>query len=434
MRKRLTFSKLLANDKLMMVVSLILAVAIWASVLAGPAYIEEREITVDIKVDLTNSYAYQSGIRVIGETDFSAVVNVSGALSVISKLDASDFRVRPDLTVITGAGDFELPLNVSRNSTVTDYEILSVTPSTVSVACDYWQEGVRFKLLTDVSALKAADPEKLQIGEPVIEQTAFPDGYLTIDGPKTVIDKINSLVARIAAEEELTQTKQYQVPVVALDENGNELDLTDCSIEELPDGTVAMTVPLWEERHVTFGYNVINQPEDDEGLLIVTPESVDLLGPSADLDALEEQLRNLGTVDFAKLSLTNDTVTFPLNIPSTVRAIDNPTEMTVSLDSEGLSQKTMTVTATAENTVLVGSSSYELTVPQQTFENVLLVGSNSSINRITAEDITLEIDAGESPTPGTKQYVAKLKINNFDDVWVCYGPENDGITMYAALS
>ncbi|MBQ3094623.1 MAG: hypothetical protein IJC52_05560, partial [Clostridia bacterium] len=184
MKKGFSFTRLLYNDKLMLVLSLLISVAIWFGVISDSANIEERSIPVTVTVDLTNSYAHQSGLRIIGEDTFTAQVNVSGAWSVITKLDEADFRVRPDLTAITGAGDVDLPLNVTRNSAETDYDIISVTPSEISVVCDYWQEGARFRVQTDVSALKAAEFEKYQIGEPVLDKTAFPDGSVTLSGPK----------------------------------------------------------------------------------------------------------------------------------------------------------------------------------------------------------------------------------------------------------
>ncbi len=437
MKKRFTFSRLINSDKLMMIVSVLLAIALWVGVVSGPANIQERPIAATVTVDLTNTYAHQSGLRVLGNDTFDVKVNVSGTWSVVSKLDADDIRVRPDLTSITGAGDVEVPLTASRNSDETDYDILSVSPSTVTVMCDYWQEGSSFKVATDVAALTAADPTKYQIGEPVLDTTAFPEGKLTVDGPKSVVTKIDTLVARVTTEEVLSDIKQYTVPLVALDKEGQVLDLSYCSFKEVPTGMVTLTVPIWEQRHIDIGYTLKNAPSgiDAKEILITEPHGLDVLGPSAELDALEDQLTAIGTIDFATLSITNDTVSFPLVIPSTVRVIDSPTEVTVSLDTENMSQKTLTLVPTAKNIVFKGDpKTLKVTIPQQTLDQIMLVGDATAINAITSAALSLEIDLGEAPKAGTKQYTAKLVINGYDDVWAYYGTDQEGIKVYITLS
>lgn len=433
MKKYFSFSKLLYNDKMMIVLSVVIAISIWASVLWSSSNVEERSIPVTVTVDLTNSYAYQSGIRVLGESTFEIDVNVSGSWSVITKLTENDFRVRPDLTVITGAGDIVVPLTVSRNSGITDYEINSMSPSSVTIACDYWVEGASFRVETDVSALTVAD-EAYQIGQPVMDLTAFPSGYVTMNGPKSIIEKIDRVVARVTTEETIAENKQYEVPLIALDRNGKSLDLTYCEFVEIPDGVVSMTVPIWEERIIEVGYTIINAPADValEELLIVEPSSLDLLGTTAELDALEQQLQNLGEIDFALLSLTNDTVVFPLTIPSTVVAVNEADSVTIRLNREGLAQKTMSLAVTSKNVVIKGNTGkYTVTVPQQTLNNILLVGNKSAITAISTAALSLEVDIGDSPEAGTKQYTATLKINGYDDVWVY---QESPITVFVTLT
>ena len=437
MKKRLTFSRIINNDKLMMIVALLLAVVLWIGVVSGPANIQERPIAATVTVDLTNTYAHQSGLRVLGNATFDVKINVSGTWSVISKLDADDLRVRPDLSSITGAGDVEVPLTVSRNSDETDYDILSVTPASVTVMCDYWQEGSSFKVTTDVTALTAADPAKHQIGEPVLDMTAFPDGKITVDGPKSAITQIDTLVARVTGEEVLSDMKQYTVPLVALDKNGAEVDLTYCSFKQVPTGAVTMTVPIWEQRHIDIGYTLKHAPSgvDTKQMLRTEPQGLDVLGPSAELDALEAQLTNIGTVDFATLSIANNKVNFPLVIPSTVRAIDSPEEIVVTLNTDNLSQKNVVLVPTGKNVVMKGDlKNLKATIPQQTLDAITLIGDETSINAISAAALSLEIDLGETPQAGTKQYVARLVINGYDDVWAYYGDENEGIKVYITLA
>ena len=55
MKKRISFSRLLHHDKLMMLVSLLLAILIWALVVYGPGNNEERELTgVPVSITLND--------------------------------------------------------------------------------------------------------------------------------------------------------------------------------------------------------------------------------------------------------------------------------------------------------------------------------------------------------------------------------------------
>ena len=57
MKQRISLSRLLHNDKLMMIVSLVLAIVVWALVVYGPNNAQERVITgVPVSITL-NAYA-----------------------------------------------------------------------------------------------------------------------------------------------------------------------------------------------------------------------------------------------------------------------------------------------------------------------------------------------------------------------------------------
>ncbi len=434
MRKRLSFTRLLYNDKVMLIVSFLLATAIWAAVISGPANIEERQISMTVTVDLTNSYAYQSGLRVVGQNEFDVKVTVSGKWSVIAKLTEEDLRVRPDLNAITAPGDVELPLAVSRNSVETDYDILSVTPTSLTVTCDYWKDNVSCPVTVDVSSL-STKTEGDMIGEPILDQNIFPGNKASVSGPEALVEQIDSLVARVEAAEALTSMKQYQTPLVALDKNGNELDLSRCKIANLVSNTVTVTVPIWEERVVQLGYTVVNRPTGfSDDILSIEPKSVDLLGPAEELDVLEQRLANLGTVDFAKLAVSNPSVRFQLDIPETVQAIDAPKEAIVSLNTDNLLQKTLSLNVTQENTVVKGDlNGLSVSVREQTLNDIVVVGDAAAVSAISAAALSVEVDAQSNLTAGTKQYAAQIKVNGYDDVWVFYGRTDNYVNVFITL-
>ena len=421
MKKRISFTKFLHSDKLMMFISLLLAIVIWFSVLVGPANVADRVLTVKITVTLdNNSYEGQRGLRVLGQNEFEVQVSVRGRWSIISRLSGEDLRATPNLSAIIGPGNVSVPISVDYNSDITNYEIVSWSPRLATVECDYWQEGTTFKVEADVSALKVSDPETAQIGEPVIDQSAFPSGVVTIDGPKTVLSQIARVVARVDTEQTLSVTTQMDVPLVALNDKGEMVDLSSCTIKEVPGGIVKMTVPIWQDRRIKLGYTLVNVPSgvDPDQVLKLEPSEIEVLGPAAELDAIEAQLKNLGTVDFRTLSIDHPTVSFPLSLPMTVRAVESPEAAVLTLDTAGLAQKTISVEASQKNVIVNGlASGQSATVTPHTFENMILVGDESAINAISAAAISFEVTVAE--TPDRKAwYTPQIKVNLRDDVWV----------------
>ena len=65
MKKQFSFSRLLHKDKLMMLISLILAIIIWAVVDSNQGYEHTMDFTVPVKVE-TSEFA--TGLRVSGRT------------------------------------------------------------------------------------------------------------------------------------------------------------------------------------------------------------------------------------------------------------------------------------------------------------------------------------------------------------------------------
>ena len=109
MKKRFSLSKLMHNEKLMMIFSLLLAILIWALVVYGPSNAQEQVITgVPISVTL-NDYATQTlNLRITSGANATATVTVHGLRSVVSKLSAGDITVTADTGNVIKEGTYTL--------------------------------------------------------------------------------------------------------------------------------------------------------------------------------------------------------------------------------------------------------------------------------------------------------------------------------------
>ncbi len=430
-----SFSRLLRNDKLMVIVSLIIAAFVWFNIISGPANITDRSIELDVSVDLTGSYAYQSGLRIIGDSEFSVKVKVSGPWATLVKLDENDLRVRADMTAITRDGVNDVPLNVSRNSTVTDYDILSVSPSTVQIACEYWKQGALFQVEVDTSGVMVENAQTQVVGEAVLDTADFQNGAVTIDGPENVVESIERLVAVIETKQPLKKQQQFEVPLLAFDRTGREVDISACEIREIPDGKVLVTVPLWERRELNVNFTFDNLPSNVvdpqtfmEEYVTVEPRSVLACGTEKALDSAQKQL-DLGTVDFEKLiNAESMKLEYEVSVPD-----ESGTEvpLTVSIRFNGDSMQTMTLTVSpTEDTVRFVDDSgqditarvmglYRVSVPYgQKSLNLSLIGKAESIAGITVNDFVWKVKLGSPIDPDASDYPASVTVDGYDDVWI----------------
>ena len=100
MKKGFSVRKLMHNDRLMMVFSLLIAIVVWAAVVYGPSNVETRTLSLSVTIDLKNTYAETNDIRVVGTNTFTVELQVQGARSVNGSLDATDIRVSPDVQAL----------------------------------------------------------------------------------------------------------------------------------------------------------------------------------------------------------------------------------------------------------------------------------------------------------------------------------------------
>ena len=96
MKNKFSLNDLLHKDRLMMVVSLVVALVVWALVSFGPGNVQTRTITTTVTVDLTDTSVGYNDLRVIGENTFTVNVVVEGTRSVIYNLTGEHLVVPPD--------------------------------------------------------------------------------------------------------------------------------------------------------------------------------------------------------------------------------------------------------------------------------------------------------------------------------------------------
>jgi YbbR domain-containing protein len=66
------------------------------------------------------------------------------------------------------------------------------------------------------------------------------------------MDTIASVVAKVEESATLEKTKRFSADLLALDAQGAQVDLADCTFVTPADGKVNLTVPVWVQRKVPY--------------------------------------------------------------------------------------------------------------------------------------------------------------------------------------
>ncbi|HJD24004.1 MAG TPA: hypothetical protein H9694_07655 [Firmicutes bacterium] len=434
---KFALNRLLHNNKLMIVFSIIAAIAIWASVVYNDSTTEVRSMTLTANLDLAGSYAEADGLRIYEGASQSIKVEVRGPRARIYSLTENDMQISYDYSDIRGAGDWPVYLSVTRNSAATGYEIVSGASQSVQVYCDYPMTSSAMKVEADISGISVKEGANVQLGTPVIEAPGMEDGAVYIEGPRTVVSKIASVRARILEPEEIDDVTAFEAELVALDADGNEVDMKYCTFSGMTDTSVTVTIPVNVHRTVEFQYTLENLPaayQNMPGFCTVSPSSIEVVGTPERVEAFVESVQNLGVFDFHHIGLGNSEQTIPLNVPQGLVVLDNTTDVKVSFAMSGFGQRVLDLPLTSSNITVANDPDGRVSVSRQTIRDVRIVGPADTLSRITASDLSVIADVEGISSTGAVPIKVDIEVDGYDDVWVYYGEgESDGYEIYLTI-
>lgn len=300
MKTKFSLHSLLNNNKFILLVSFVIAVAIWLSV--SPQ--RERFITCHKTIDITNSSVETLGLKVIDEKEYVINVAVSGKWYNISELDENDIEISYLLSGIVKPGEYEIPITATSNSSA--FTIDSVQPDSVTVNFDYI-ETKELTITPIVEGITAKDGHTL--GAAFAEQSV-----IEITGPSKQIQKVKKAVATVTQVEQIDATTSYTCEIQLLNKKDKPINLSKLT---LPFKTVDVVVPINITKTVMVEPTFKNVPtsikvEDIKYTLSTT--KVEITGTKEKLDQLDRI--ELNAVSYKKA--TKETVSTTLNLPEGV--------------------------------------------------------------------------------------------------------------------
>ncbi len=423
MRQRFSISRLLRNDKLMMVVSLISAVVIWALVVYGPGNVEERAISgIPIPVALSEDVSETYDLYIVRVDKETATVKVNGTRAEIGRLSAQDIQIAVDTSSITKAGQYNLRYRVVSSG---DYDVKIVGDDTVTVVCDEFYEDV-FTVSVDTSNLTVTDTQKYQLGDPVLSDSGVEDNKITVKGPKSDVKKIARVEAVIPDKTKLSESGVFEADLTAYDKNDKPVQ----SIQFLTtaEDKVNISVPVLTYHKVQLKPQLLNVPSGytkAEELVSVTPAELEFWSVPNKYDKFVDEINKQLVFDFDLLHPDNLSRVITLaGDEKGIRLLNGSETIKASLDLGAITTKTVTIPITAKNFSIKNlPEGYTCSFESKSLSNIVLCGPANLLRNIKPEKIVLSVDFAGKANEGSQNVVFRLTTDS-GKVWVCYSTDN----------
>ena len=398
MKKHISFSQLLHKDKLMMVVSLILAIVIWVLVVYDHGNTEERAISsVPVSVTLTPFASEDLKLRIVDGADAVATVYVEGPRSVISQLTKQDITVTADTGTVLTPGTYTVPIQATPSG---KFDIVRVVGddgvgATIKVTCDVIIEK-QFALTAEhivMSSLSLTDSDTHRFGVPSPSGAAISEGMVTVSGPKTSILNIDHVSAVIKEEQVMDTTASFTADLVAYDAYDRPVE--GISFLNAEDGIINVVVPVLQHHTETLTPVIKNAPEGLAEKVTVSPGVIDLWVIPTEVEEYLTEVRNHLTVDFQQVLAEGKAISRPLELKKTgsILPFSNSETVDFKIDVSAYTNKKRSVPINDETVEILNCpEGYAVEFDQTELSDVILCGKNATLKNLKTDQLTIVID------------------------------------------
>jgi YbbR domain-containing protein len=234
---KMTFGRLIENNQIVKLLSLLVAIGIWFGVVNGIDSHTTR-IVRDVPVQITTlgTAVGRLGLSALLEEELLADVTISGSRNVIGNVTETDISIRPQLSGVVGPGVYELRLD-AYDANGLGFEILSIRTPTVQVRFDRMTTK-KLALKLDMTGITV--PDAYMMGEEYVSP-----GEVTVTGPETELNLIQSGLVRVAIEEPLEKNTSLNAEVLLLDAENTQVQSPFVTLDS-PSATI--TIPILKKK------------------------------------------------------------------------------------------------------------------------------------------------------------------------------------------
>ena len=417
------FEKIFYNNKFLFVLSLILSIALWATVKINYSENTTRTIT-EVKATIDSTLAAENDfVPFVEKGGLNVDVEVSGKSYNINSLKKDDIIVEASSGYIDSAGYKVLTFSARSNETGVD--ITSVNPSSVTVFFDRKANdafNVEAKII-NAEALESTDG--YFVGKPVPSLNT-----VNVSGPASVIENLKkvSFVAKVdKGLLPLTQTIDVPATISYETDSKRGKEFLVCSDVGDKSNPATITIPVSKLKTVRTTVKFVGQPkyyDENPPRVVVEPAQVEISYNPADE---EYDSYNVATIDFSKLQSGKNTFEFNVDEKNAASLVDKSIKtFKVTVDLGSVSETT--IDASAANIVFLNQSKdhkYTASLKNMGLDSVTIIGPQKSLEKITSDMLQIEINVSSLNTSLSgyqRVSVSNISIRSeeINDCWV-YG-------------
>ena len=364
----------------------------------------------DVPINYANSASTYTalGLDIVErpETE-TADVSVSGNTTIIGNLDASDILVYPSYAGVTGAGRVTLRLQ-ARVANTTDFpgdiDCSVVNPQSIDVVFDEVSEKT-LPITVDASNVTVADGYMLN------RTTAVPS-EITLRGPNSELDHIDSIVATVAEMTDLADTTTVPATLELRDDTGAPFTPQYTTMES---ETANITLTVYQVRELPLTVDFIGVPSNfdtDSLRYTLSQKTLRVAGPARVIGALNEL--TVSDFDLAREFEPGRDYQRLVELPAGVVSVDDVTSVTLSFDTSDLASTTLNLSQIRAINV---PSGYEVEILSSVVNDVTVYGPADEIESLSADSVIAQIDCqsvnltvGQQTIPVTIQIPSSTRM------------------------
>ena len=312
---------MLNNKKFNIVLSLIIAVGLWAYVIGETNPTDTRTFR-DIPITFVNGEVLaNSNLAVLEASADTMNVTLSGTRSNINKISEKDITAVVDLAdVAKGTNELKINVRVPDNVEIEDKSINKVT---VVV-----ENSKSKEVDIDVDYQGNFESEE----EPITVEMSRES--VIVSGPSSLVNKVVSVKAVVAEGKVTDKLKTIKSQLKPVDKSGNEVEKVKLSAE-----SISVTAELAKTKTVPLIVPINDDAEDTLEKNTTVPKTITIKGKSSDLENIE----SIKTQEVDITEITEDTTIDLVPIlPDKIQISDNSSSLVLIVKIQALSSKTFT--------------------------------------------------------------------------------------------
>ncbi len=398
--------KLLSNKRFTISLSILLAFFIWLVIVTKENPIIDRSFAdMTVSVNLDNTMASQNGMSMIGDISSQKFTVIArGPTYLISSLKAENFNVYASAASVDAPGEYDLevvalPVDVNKG-----YEVLKVVPSTVKVSFDY----IDTKEFTVKALAEGVTASEGLIAENSVVSGAESD-TITITGPRTVLNKIDSVVAFTKVNKTLSTSQTFDATIKLYDKNNKEVSTDNLTLSATK---VKVTVPISKKKTVSVKVAFSNLPEGFKTSTLpytINTKTVTVIGTPETVDKIKNI--SLSPIDISKVDRQNNSFDVSAELPDGVRLLDNIEHFTVKFNISNYISRKIDVSKFLYKNLYKGlkASGYKI-------KNVVVFGPRNAVYSLKEKDVYAVVDLADKKA-GEHTVQVLLGFKNDDNIW-----------------